>query len=268
MSAVAARHNEIGEALGRLDDEALRAPSLLPDWDRLTILCHLRYGAMASHRMTGEARAGSPTAFYPEGRTSQRPATLRPADRETARDVVASLAEESRRLDDLWRAVGDDEWPLEVTEPASNPDLGNVSLWILALLRLTEVEVHGLDLDLDLRPWSTTFVAAALPMRLQWLATRRPNPNQADYAIDGTWLLRATDGPSYTVRATGPHVEVDTAVGTDGAVGDSLGPAGAAIIGGQSELLAFILGRRELGSLRIDGDAELAQRFLGAFPGP
>jgi hypothetical protein len=52
------RTAQLLEALGRLDDDAMMAPSELPGWSRLTIVCHLRYGASALLRMTRDALAG------------------------------------------------------------------------------------------------------------------------------------------------------------------------------------------------------------------
>lgn len=80
--------------LGELGEPELEAPSGLPGWSRLAVVCHLRYGAAALLRMTRDALEGRETAYYPEGRARQRPATLRPAPHEAAADVLED-----------WRAV-------------------------------------------------------------------------------------------------------------------------------------------------------------------
>ena len=86
-------------ALERCD---LLAPSALPEWSRLTIACHLRYGAEALARMTHDALAGRTTAYYPGGRDEQRPGTLVPRRGEAPVDVVQSLADAGlvRRIPD------------------------------------------------------------------------------------------------------------------------------------------------------------------------
>lgn len=258
--AVAARHREINRRLSNVDERELRSPSLLPGWDRLTIVCHLRFGAVATARMTEDAVAGRSTSFYPDGRAVQRQATLEPDRGESHADVVRSLADQSTRLDELWRTLDDRLWRLPVEEPEENPDLGRIDVWTLAILRLTEVEVHGSDLDLDLSPWSTTFVSAALPMRLGWLPTRRANHRSPDRLVAGSWNLVSTDGPSFLVRARGKRVAVDQAEpGAD---------ADASIIGTSRELLSFILGRTALDDLETRGDQDLAASFLAAFPPP
>jgi hypothetical protein len=62
VRGVAERTREITESLRSLDDGANRSPSLLPGWSRLTVACHLRFGAEALLRMTRDARAGKETA--------------------------------------------------------------------------------------------------------------------------------------------------------------------------------------------------------------
>lgn len=259
-AALAARQMELCQALSSLDQQKLRRTSRLPGWDRLTVVCHLRYGARASRRMTEDALGGRPTAFYPLGRERQREATLEPDIGESPADIVTSLNSESRRLDKLWQSIDDGQWQLAVDEPEDKPDLGSIDLWTLAMLRLTEVEVHGHDLDLDLSPWSNTFVSTALPMRLQRLPTRRSNHRSADHSVNGSWALVSTDGPSFLIQAQGSTVDVQETATKP--VADS------AIIGTSRQLLAFILGRVSLHSLQTRGDQTLAASFLTAFPAP
>lgn len=163
-----------------LDGADLLAPSLLPGWSRLTIACHLRYGAEAIRQMTLDALAGRPAAYYPGGRATQRPGTLEPRPGERAADVVTSLRETSAALDDVWSAV--DDWSIVVREPEDNVDIGSQPLGYLPLVRLTEVEVHGTDLDLGLSGWSELLIREGLWMRLDRVARRTP-------LAPGAWSL-------------------------------------------------------------------------------
>lgn len=261
--AVAIRQEQIVAALqsaGAARDGVLLGDSLLPRWDRLTIICHLRYGGIASRRMTIEALAGKPTSFYPEGRSHQRPTTLRVNDGESEVDVISALEQASSQLDGTWERVDAEQWQTMVHEPPDNEDLGSISLWTLALLRLTEVEVHGHDLNLGLSAWSTTFVDAALPMRLRWLPARRSNHQEADTTINGRWALAATDGPTFVVEARGADVEVTS--------GETEAGADVVIAGTAQQLLAFILGREKLTGMDVRGKFDLAHAFLEAFPAP
>jgi uncharacterized protein (TIGR03083 family) len=257
--AVRERHTELESLLSGCDQSLLTAPSKLPGWNRLTVVSHLRYGAEANARMTRDILNGVPTAFYPEGH-EQRPATLVPRTGESARDVVMSLAESSTILDRLWEAVGHSQWEMPLIEPGKNSDLGSITLGHLALLRLTEVEVHGTDLGIGANDWSDVFVQAALPMRVHWLAKRRPNPRAADYSIRGTWVLATDDGEEYSITATSERVEVQGE--------DTEGAEVARLRGTRRELLAFLLGRVSTQDLDISGNADLASSFRRAFPGP
>jgi maleylpyruvate isomerase len=207
---------------------ALDAPSLLPGWTRLTIACHLRYGAEASLRLTRAAIAGEPATFYPRGRATQRPGTLVPAPGE---DVVAALSAVGDELDRAWLQLSDSDWGRVVAEPPGVTDLGPLPIRAIALLRLTEVEVHGTDLDLALPDWSPVLVDAALPFRINRL---RPGTR--------TYRFTATDGGSWLVGgATPPEAE---------------------IVASRRDLLALLLGRPML------APPVSTFGFEEAYPGP
>jgi uncharacterized protein (TIGR03083 family) len=254
------RTREIADALGAVSVDDLEGTCLLPGWSRLTVACHLRYGATASRRMTIDALAGRPTSFYPEGRRQQRPGTLVPGAGEAAGAVVASLEGESRLLYESWASLSSTEWATTIVEPSGPADLGTITVGVLALLRLTEVEVHGVDLDLGLADWSDLFVAQALPFRLGWLAARRSNHRAVDAGLVGTWLLAASDGPTWRVAVSGPAVDSQPVPpGTE---------ADAVIEGTSRDLLALLMGRPPRQALRRAGNRALAAAFGRAFPGP
>jgi hypothetical protein len=157
---------------------ALDAPSLLPGWTRLTIACHLRYGAEASLRLTRAAIAGEPATFYPRGRATQRPGTLVPAPGE---DVVAALSAVGDELDRAWLQLSDSDWGRVVAEPPGVTDLGPLPIRAIAL-----------------PDWSPVLVDAALPFRINRL---RPGTR--------TYRFTATDGGSWLVGgATPPEAEI------------------------------------------------------------
>lgn len=261
VAAIAERNVELGELLRDRTEQELLAPSLLPTWSRLTIACHLRFGAEANLAMTQAILAGREASYYPEGRERQRPSTLMLRDGETPHDVIESLVQESQELDSLWQTIEPRQWALEAREPADNVDLGPIALEMLGLLRLTEVEVHGSDLDVGCAPWSQAFVDAALPMRLRWLPKRRSNHASPDQTVNGSWSLRPTDGTPFVVVADGDRVSVDEGE-IDG------GNADAEIAGSKQQLLAFLLGRLPLAALTVSGDHAHAAAFTRAFPAP
>lgn len=261
VAAVRRRTDEVVAALRALDDDGLHAPSSLPGWSRLTVVCHLRYGAEAFRRMTDATLEGRPVSYYPGGRDARRPGTLEPAPGEAPADVVASLAAHGDALDRSWTGLAEDQWDRDVVEPEDQPDLGPLPLSRLPLLRLTEVEVHGSDLDLGLDDWSDVFVAVALPFRLDWLNRRRTNHRRVDDRVTGSWLLDAPDGPTWLVA-----VEDGGGVRSQSASPGT--PADAVVEAPARDLLALLLGRPLRASPRYGGDTDLGRAFSRAFPGP
>ncbi|MEO8693148.1 MAG: maleylpyruvate isomerase N-terminal domain-containing protein [Acidimicrobiales bacterium] len=261
LDAIQRRTDELTSAAGARSDDDLALPSALEGWSRLTILCHLRYGATMTARMTRATVNRQPTAFYPEGRELQRPQTLRPAPGESARQVIASLAEQSGQLAYVWAGIWEDEWDRPVLDGNDGVRLPRMALTIgdLALLRFTEVEVHGTDLGIGLCDWSTEFVEVTLPRRVAWLGRRTAPHLSAAVDLPMTWLLASTDGPSYSVR-----------IGQEGETTTEIAPFAATaqhrIEGSSRELLATILGRRA--ARDRDADDAAISSFRQTFPGP
>ncbi len=260
--AIATRSARIHHALSKLSTDELGAPSRLEGWTRLTIACHLRFGAVTLARMTEDALAGRATSYYPAGRDAQRPSTLQPYPAESPASVVASLGAANAALTERWERLTEPQWETDVVEPPVAVDLGPISLIRLALLRLSEVEVHGSDLGLGptLDHWSEDFVRLALPFRLEWLNTRRSNHQAFDGAVEGSWLLVASDGPAYLVSVAGDQVV--------SAPADQATVATSVVEGDSRDILALLLGRPARNALRISGDEAFARSFRRAFPGP
>jgi uncharacterized protein (TIGR03083 family) len=258
--AAAERTAHLISMLADLDDATLLQRGALPDWSRLTIVCHLRYGAHALRRMTVDALAGRETSYYPDTRARQRESTLRPAPGERPTEILDDWQSTAADLDNIWSSLQHTQWGIEVTEPADNRDLGTIPLGRLALARLTEVDVHGTDLDIDFPDWSRVLVEVGLPTRLAWLASRRTNHRQFDESISGTWLLQATDGPSWLIAVEDDHVVSRPAASND--------HSDATIQGSSRDLLALLLGRPAHEAFYFSGDVELARSFKRAFPGP
>jgi uncharacterized protein (TIGR03083 family) len=260
VAALRARSRAVCDALDGLVLDEVRAHSLLPDWSRLTIACHLRYSARTLRRMSEDALRGRPTAYYPEGRQEQRPRTLRPEPLETASDVLAGLHTAVDELCKEWTALDRGAWRTAVAEPPDNPDLGPTTLAMLAMAGLTEFEVHGTDLDVGLPDWSPRFVELVLPARVLWLNHRRTNHRAVDDSIRQTWQLQSYDG--------GLRYLISTATGSVVARAASAAhDAATTITASRRDLLALLLGRPFRGDVTastVDGISE----FQAAFPGP
>ncbi len=256
-AAIAASQNEIARRLAALSDDDLRAPSRLPDWSRLTLVCHIRFGAEAIDRMVRAALKGERTLFYPGGRAETRPGTLVPADGESPHDVVASFVANCDRLNEALAMV--DDWTIVHHEPDGQQDLGPQSLYALAVLRLTEVDVHAVDLDIGIERWSDTFAAVGLPLRIDRLSKRLANtPEAASPRPTGTWLLRADEGPTYAVTSTVDGIVTRPATPLESVDG--------VIDASSRDLIALMLGRDCEGDVVYSND--FARSFTEAFPGP
>jgi hypothetical protein len=151
------------------------------------------------------------------------------------------------------------QWSIQVVEPPDNVDLGPAALATLAMLRLTEVEVHGSDLDLGLDEWSETFIDVALPFRLDWLSTRRTS-RPFDENLHGSWLLVADDGPTQLITVDAGGVRSRPATRDT--------PTTATIHASRRDLLALLLGRPLRRPAHVTGDTSFGLAFSRAFPGP
>lgn len=233
--------------------ELLAQPSALAGWSRIMVLAHLRYVAEAMTRMTRGALAGRAEHIYPNGRAADRPATLELREGETAGALVHSFHTGASDLHAAWRSLTLSDWDRRLVDR----DHGPIALRRLLALRLTEIEVHSVDLALPgLDTWSDAFVDALLPLRIAWLASARRR-DDADLTLNGAWAL--TDRTSkWLVDARGAEVragEVDLARSAD-----------CTLSGSRRDLLALILGRSH--RVELAGLPELAHGFKAAFPGP
>lgn len=240
----------VAQALVGLDRSALAAGTELPGWTRLTVACHLRYGAQAVRQIVEATLEGRPSAYYPAGRELQRPTTLAPALGEPAVHVAASLRDEDDHLLSVLGGLAADAWDTPVIEHDDNPDLGDLSILGLVRLRLTEVVVHGTDLGMGLPAWQPDFGRAVLTQRL----ARRPRP-----AAGARWsvTIDATDAGAWTVTAVDGQLEV------------ARSDAGAARLRGTANAhVAALLGRSGIGTIESTGDPVAARAYLDTCIGP
>lgn len=152
LKLIEERSRELCDVVAALDQAMLDRPARAPGWSRLNVLCHLRYGAVASHQITDATLAGRAASFYPGGRDLQRPYTLEPALGEPPLHVVPSLRDECAGLLGTWRGLAAPSWELPVAGDEDDPTGACNTLRDLAVLRLVELMRHGDDLDLDLSP--------------------------------------------------------------------------------------------------------------------
>lgn len=253
LAEVDAATERVAVTLTGLDCESFSAPSRLPGWSRATIAAHLTWVAGRYVEMTAAALAGQPATTYPGG-PAQREATLHAFDGLARRVALDRFRAASVALARCWDGLDDRAWQASLEEAR----IGPMRLSRLVALRLTELEVHHLDVGRGywVDGWSPAFVEICLPLRLAWLGTHH-RPSGAG-TRPARWLFAPTDRPErwLVTVAAGGHVHVEV-------VPDDH-TAGARLSAPSRDLLAFVLGRIELGDRVSLGGAA----FKEAFPGP
>lgn len=131
----------LGTALGRLTDEELPAPSLLPGWSRQHLLAHVARNADALVNLLSWARTGVETPMYPSAAARDagiaETATLPSAQLRT--EVLAATG----RLVDAIRGMPDAAWSAQVRTAQGRTVPASQVPW----MRCREVWVHAVDLD-------------------------------------------------------------------------------------------------------------------------
>jgi maleylpyruvate isomerase len=202
LAAVRASTDRFVDALGqvRWDEQAVRAPSMLPGWARAHVLTHLARNADAIAGMLRGVLLRKPTPMYPRG-DAGRDADIEAGAAREAQAILADVMTATSRLDEVWSEMTDDAWDATVRTRSRE-----VAAWRTLGMRWREVEIHWVDLDIGYRPsdWPAAFVAPLLPSLANptELAPRLPAGVSVDIEVTDTGqLLSVTHGPErVTVR--------------------------------------------------------------------
>jgi maleylpyruvate isomerase len=176
-----------------IDDETVRAPSVLPGWNRAMVITHLARNADGMVGMLEGARRGEVVHQYPHGRDGRTGDIEAGRDRGAA-DAVADLAAAVGRLATTGRALTPAEWERDAEAFSGTGHDRRFPVWQMLVSRRREVEVHHLDLDLGYRPsdWPKDFVASELALAGADLDRRlRPGSALRLIATDGLGEWRA-----------------------------------------------------------------------------
>ena len=200
--------------------ESLREPSLLPGWTRAHVLAHLARGADGLAELVRGAADGTPRPMYAGGKAG-RDADIESGAGRDLGDLRLDLAESSERL----LAALSEISPEALTTKVVLASGAVVSAHDVPLIRVREVEIHHVDLDVGYSPddWSPAFAARTLDQISPFFRTARDCPVGSLIADDGTgrWEV-AAEGPSLagslselaawlTGRAPGSGLRVDDA---------------------------------------------------------
>jgi maleylpyruvate isomerase len=178
-----------------LSEAGLHGPSLLPGWSRAHVLTHLARNADAMVNLAHAARTGEDRPMYAGGRET-RDSDIEAGVGRQVGDVRLDLAESAERLLEAFAGFPDEGLDREV------PMLSGASAygWEIPYLRVREVEIHHVDLDLGYTPghWAPEFAQRTLDQLAPFFRTARDCP---------VGVLAATDADGrWEVAATGPEL--------------------------------------------------------------
>jgi len=219
---------DLVRAIGGLSDADVWASSPLPGWTRGHVLTHLARNAEGGTRLLGWARTGVPSYEY-ESATARAAAIERGAGR-----PAAALVEDVRSSADGFFAAADG-MPAQAWQRTVRWTTGHeTDAALIAVMRLGEVIIHHVDLDIGYRPrdWPAAFVSDYLDRVVTALRGHAEWP--------GAVRVEATD----TGRVCG--------------AGD-MASAAPVIAGPEYALLAWLLGRSDGGELAREGNGGLPE---------
>jgi len=208
---IAAATTLLHASVQQLSDQQARQPSLLPGWSRGHLLTHLARNADSLRNLLTWARTGVPTPQYSSPR--ERSEGIERGAGRPAAELVADLHGSAAALDAAAASLPAEAWTVHVGGTGQNGHAAWYTLW----RRLTEVEIHHVDLDLGYSPanWPEAF---------------------ATYSLEQVALLFGS--------VHSPAVELH---GADAAVLVRIGPPGAQpgtiVTGPVRALLAWLTGR-------------------------
>jgi maleylpyruvate isomerase len=172
----------------RLSDQQAREPSLLPGWSRGHVLAHVARNADSLRNLLIWARTGVETPQY--SHPGERAEGIEAGAGRPSAELLADLDASSAALDAEAARLADTAWQAQVRGTGGNEH----PAWYILWRRLTEVELHHVDLDLGYTAadWPQPFAAYGL----EQVAANFAGPNSP--AV----LLRSSDAP--VVAQIGP----------------------------------------------------------------
>jgi maleylpyruvate isomerase len=197
-----------------LSDADVRAPSPLPGWTRGHVLTHLARNAEGSTRLLIWARTGVPSYEYESHEV--RAAEIEEGANRPAKALIADVTDAADAFFAATDAMPAQAWQRTVTFTGGH----DVEAARIPPLRLGEVHVHHVDLDIGYRPadWPADFVSDYLDMAMAGLSGfpefavrleatdtgRIHQPSEPARTVTGpeyailAWLIGRSDGRDLT----------------------------------------------------------------------
>lgn len=166
IASIERTHDRLRSTLDGLGDEAVREPSLLPEWTRGHVLAHLAGFGEAAERQVLRALAGQDAGEFYDGGRSGRDAAIEVGAEASAGELVARVTAVVDRMEGLLDLLDAEHLRL----PTAYADGLSVAALVLAWWR--EFSIHLTDLGLgtthtmwspELREHLVTFLAPRVP---------------------------------------------------------------------------------------------------------
>ena len=227
--------DSLSRGVEELTDEQVREPSGLPGWTRGHVLAHVARNADALVNLLTWARTGDETPMYPSRQA--RDDGIAAGSGRTASEQRADLLESQARFMAAAAQMREADWQARIHWGADGQD---AAADLVPWLRLVELEVHHVDLDLGYTPahWTAWFVRRQLARTAEDFRSR-------------------PDTPAMTLRALDDDTEY--VLGVD----DGSAPV---VCGPQAALLAWLLGRYDGTGLTLMENADSAEPGSGPLP--
>jgi maleylpyruvate isomerase len=147
------------QTAARLSDQQAREPSRLPGWSRGHLLTHVARNADSLRNLLIWARTGVVTPQYAD--SSEREAGIEAGAGRSAAELLADLDSSAAALDAEANSLRPADWAAEVSGLHGAPH----PAWFTLQRRLTEVEIHHVDLGAGYGPqdWPLQFTTTLLP---------------------------------------------------------------------------------------------------------
>lgn len=171
IARVSGAQRRFDAAVEGVDDATVRRPSLLPGWSVAHVLAHVARNA-DSHIRRAEAAARGETVDQYVGGFEGREREITSTAGLGAVDLVRTVRESGRRLEETWRRVPDEAWNVATRDVGGRER----ALRELPGRRWQELEVHVVDLGLGVtnEAWPGDFVSVSLPRLRAGLGARLP----------------------------------------------------------------------------------------------
>ena len=237
-----------------LDDQAVREPSLLPDWTRAHVLTHAARNADALRNLLTWAATGNRTDMYPS--LEARDQAIKNGAERDATQLAADLREASERFAETAARLEPEHWANSVERRIGGPQQASRIPW----WRLEEVLIHHADLDAGFTPahWPAQFTGPELDL----VTARFNNPELIKEAP--AFRLHTEDTERWlsircepvTDPGAEPGLESGTGLEPGTGLAPGLDPAADASIptieGPEAALLAWLIGRTKGDGLNVE----------------